>query len=87
MKHKSRKVVQKYIVRKDFWILFPRVGMEGMLTFQKEYTDQHISHELLNTFLYYLIICEKVTVKRSFYRPHLRSEKLDFVSSLKMSPF
>ena len=36
---------------------------------------------------YFFIICEKVTVKRSFYRPHLRSEKLDFVSSLKMSPF
>ena len=86
LKHKSRKVVQKYIVRKDFWILFPRVGMEGKLTFQKEYRDQHISHGFLNAFLH-LIICEKVTVKRSFYRPHLRSEKLDFVSSLKMSPF
>ena len=60
--------------------------MEGILTFQKEYRDQHISHGFLNAFLH-LIICEKVTVKRSFYRPHLRSEKLDFVSSLKMSPF
>ena len=68
-------------------IPFPRVGMEGMLTFQKEYRDQPISHGFLDAFLYYLIICEKVTVKRSFYRPHLRSEKLDFVSSLKMSPF
>ena len=53
--------------------------MEGMLTFQKEYKDQHISH--LNAFLHYLIICEKVTVKRLCYRPHLRSEKLDFISS------
>ena len=87
MKHKSRKVVQKYIVRKDFWILFPRVGMGGTLSFQKEYRDQHISQGFLDAFLHYLIICEKVTVKRSFYRPHLRSEKLDFVSSLKMSPF
>ena len=68
-------------------IPFPRVGMEGMLTFQEEYRDQHVSHGFLNAFLQYLIICEKVTVKRSFYRSHLRSEKLDFVSSLKMSPF
>ena len=78
MKHKSRKVVQKYVVRKDFWILFPRVGTEGKLTFQKEFKDQHISHGFHNAFLHYLIFCEKVT---------LRSEKLDFVSSLKMSPF
>ena len=78
MKHKSRKVVQKYIVRKDFWILFPRVGMEGKLTFQKEYRDQHISHGFHNAFLHYLIFCEKVT---------LRSEKLDFVCSQKVSPF
>ena len=78
MKHKSRKVVQKYIVRKDFWILFPRVGMEGKLTLQKEYRDQHISHGFHNAFLHYLIFCEKVT---------LRSEKLDFVSSQKVSPF
>ena len=78
MKHKSRKVVQKYIVRKDFLIPFPRVGMEGMLSFQKEYRDQHISHGFLNAFLHYLIFCEKVT---------LRSEKLDFVSSQKVSPF
>ena len=55
--------------------------MEGILTFQKEYRDQHISHGFLDAFLHYLIICEKVTVKRSFYRPHLRSEKLDFISS------
>ena len=82
-----QKGLQKFIVRKDFLIPFPRVGMEGMLTFQKEYRDQHISHGFLNAFLHYLIICEKVTVKRSFYRPHLRSEKLDFVSSLKISPF
>ena len=61
--------------------------MEGIRNFQTEYGDEHISHGFLNAFLYYLIICEKVTVKRSFYRPHLRSEKLDFVSSLKMSPF
>ena len=60
MKHKSRKVVQKYIVRKDF--LFPRVGMEGKLTFQKEYRDQHISHGFHNAFLPYLIFCEKVTL-------------------------
>ena len=78
LKHKSRKVVQKYIVRKDFWILFPRVGMEGKLTFQKEYRDQHISHGFHNAFLHYLIFCEKVT---------LRSEKLDFASSQKVSPF
>ena len=61
--------------------------MEGKLTFQKEYRDQHISHRFLNAFFHYLIICEKVTVKRLCYRPHLRSEKLDFVSSLKMSTF
>ena len=52
-----------------------------MLTFQNEYRDQHISHRFLNAFLHYLIICEKVTVKRSCYRPHFRSEKLDFISS------
>ena len=61
--------------------------MEGKLSFQKEYRDQHVSHGFLNAFLHHLIICKKVTVKRSFYRPHLRSEKLDFVSFLKMSPF
>ena len=52
--------------------------MEGKLTFQKEYRDQHISHGFHNAFLHYLIFCEKVT---------LRSEKLDFVSSQKVSPF
>ena len=66
----SRKFVQKYIVRKDFWIPFPGVGTEGMLTFQKEYRDQHISHGFLNVFEHYLFSCEKVTVKRSFCRPH-----------------
>ena len=62
MKHKSRKVVQKYIARKDLWILFPRVGMEGMLTFQNEYRDQHLLLGFLSAFLHYLIICEKVTI-------------------------
>ena len=37
--------------------------MEGMLTFQKEYRDQHISHGFLDAFLHYLIICEKVALK------------------------
>ena len=37
--------------------------VNSMLTFQKEYRDQHISHKFLNAFLHYLIICEKVTVK------------------------
>ena len=38
--------------------------MEGKLTFQKEYRDQHISHGFLNAFLHYLIFWEKVTVKK-----------------------
>ena len=37
--------------------------VNSMLTFQKEYRDQHILHKFLNAFLHYLIICEKVTVK------------------------
>ena len=69
-------------------IPFPRVGMEGMLTFQEEYRDQHVSHGFLNAFLHHLIICKKVTVKgHSVGHFYLRSEKLDFVSCLKMSPF
>ena len=56
----SRKVAQKYSLREDFWIPFPRVGVEGLLlTFQKEYRDQHISHGFLNAFLHFLLYVKK----------------------------
>ena len=45
--------------------------MEGMLTFQEEYRDQHVSHGFLNDFLHHLIICKKSNCKRSFCRPLL----------------
>ena len=49
--------------------------MEGMLTFQEEYRDQHVSHGFLNAFLHHLIICKKVTVKgHSVGHFYLRSE-------------